>query len=154
MPVLHAQHQFSSVAQPCSTLATPWAAAHQASLSITISQSLPQLMSIESTSASVLPMNITGFISLQSKGQSLQDTINVPFLFQWPQVSFCQQQPKEAQQIQMLNGSMSARIKNTNTPQSKPRRKGMNKQGTQERIKSNLVNQKKFNDRKEVYTQC
>ena len=38
--------QFSSVAQSC-LFATPWTAAHQASLSITNSQSLPKLMSIE-----------------------------------------------------------------------------------------------------------
>ena len=40
--------QFSSVAQSCPTLETPWTAAHQASLSITNSQSLLKLMSIES----------------------------------------------------------------------------------------------------------
>ena len=34
-------------AQLCSTLATPWTAAHQASLSFTIPQSLLKLMSIE-----------------------------------------------------------------------------------------------------------
>ena len=40
--------QFSSVAQSCPTLCDPMNAAHQASLSITNSQSLPKLMSIES----------------------------------------------------------------------------------------------------------
>ena len=40
--------QFSSVAQSCPTPATPWTAAHQASLSITHSQSLPKFMPIES----------------------------------------------------------------------------------------------------------
>ena len=40
--------QFSSVAQSCPTLCDPWTAALQASLSITKSQSLPKLMSIES----------------------------------------------------------------------------------------------------------
>ena len=40
-------HQFSSVAQSCPTLCT-WTAAHQASLTITNSQSLLKLMSIES----------------------------------------------------------------------------------------------------------
>ena len=40
-----------SVAQSCLTLATPWTAAYQASLSLTISQSLPKFMSI----ASVMP---------------------------------------------------------------------------------------------------
>ena len=39
--------QFSSVAQSCPILATPWTAAHQASLSITNSRSLLKLMSIE-----------------------------------------------------------------------------------------------------------
>ena len=39
---------FSSVTQSYPTLATPWTAARQASLSITNSQSLPRLMSIES----------------------------------------------------------------------------------------------------------
>ena len=40
--------QFSSVAQSCLTLVTPWIAARQASLSITNSRSLLKLMSIES----------------------------------------------------------------------------------------------------------
>ena len=39
---------FSSVAQSCPTLCDPWTAARQASLSITNSQSLPKLVSIES----------------------------------------------------------------------------------------------------------
>ena len=38
--------QFSSVTQSCPLFATPWITAHQASLSITNSQSLPKLMSI------------------------------------------------------------------------------------------------------------
>ena len=37
-----------SVAESCLTLCDPWIAAHQASLSFTISQSLLRLMSIES----------------------------------------------------------------------------------------------------------
>ena len=45
--------QFSSVAQSYPTLCNPITAAHQASLSITNSQSLPKLMSIES----VIPSN-------------------------------------------------------------------------------------------------
>ena len=45
--------QFSSVTQSCLTLCDPWTAAHQASLSITNSQSLLKLMSIES----VTPFN-------------------------------------------------------------------------------------------------
>ena len=40
--------QFSSVTQSCPTLCNPWIAAHQASLSITNSRSLPKLTSIES----------------------------------------------------------------------------------------------------------
>ena len=39
--------QFSSVPQLCQLFATPWTAARQASLSITNSQSLPKLTSIE-----------------------------------------------------------------------------------------------------------
>ena len=44
---------FSSVAQLCRLFATPWTAAHQASLSITNSQGLLKLMSFES----VMPSN-------------------------------------------------------------------------------------------------
>ena len=40
--------RFSSVAQSCPTLSTPWIAARQASLSITNSRSPPKVMSIES----------------------------------------------------------------------------------------------------------
>ena len=43
----HTTAQFSSVAQSCLTLCDPWTAARQASLSITNSQSLLKLMSIE-----------------------------------------------------------------------------------------------------------
>ena len=43
---------FSSVAQTCLSLVTPWAVACQASLSITNSQSLLKLMSIESVKSS------------------------------------------------------------------------------------------------------
>ena len=45
--------KFSSVTQSCPTLCDPWTAARQASLSITNSRSLPELMSIES----VMPSN-------------------------------------------------------------------------------------------------
>ena len=45
--------EFSSVAQSCLTLWTPWTGAHQASLSITNSQILLKLMSIKS----VMPSN-------------------------------------------------------------------------------------------------
>ena len=118
----HIPYQFSLVTQSCPTFCDPWTAAHQVSLSITNSQSLLNLISIESVmpsnhlilccpllllpsvfpsirvfssesvllircqcigvsaSASVLPKNIqdlfslglTGWISLQSKGVSLQ----------------------------------------------------------------------------------
>ena len=44
--------QFSSVTQSCPTLWTPWTAAHQASLSITNSQSPPKPMSIASVMSS------------------------------------------------------------------------------------------------------
>ena len=44
-----------SVAQSCLTLCNPWTAAHQASLSFTISRSLLKLMCIES----VMPSNIS-----------------------------------------------------------------------------------------------
>ena len=44
--------QFSSVAQSCPLFATPWTAVCQASLSITNSQSLFRLMSIESVKSS------------------------------------------------------------------------------------------------------
>ena len=45
--------QFSLVTQSCPTLCDPWTAAHQTSLSVTISWSLLKLMSIES----VMPSN-------------------------------------------------------------------------------------------------
>ena len=51
--------QFSSL-QSCSTLATPWTAAHQASLSITNSWSLLKVMSIES----VMPLVISSCLPL------------------------------------------------------------------------------------------
>ena len=54
-PIYFTSNQFSSVQSLSSVwlFATPWIAAHQASLSITNSQSLPKLMSIES----VIPSN-------------------------------------------------------------------------------------------------
>ena len=52
-PTTSSSVQFSSIAQSCPTLCDPWTAAHQASLSITNSQSLPKLTSIES----VMPSN-------------------------------------------------------------------------------------------------
>ena len=53
--VRHFSVQFSSVAQSVQLFATPWTAARQASLSITNSQSFPQLRSMES----VMPSNHT-----------------------------------------------------------------------------------------------
>ena len=53
IPTYRPNAVFSSVAQLCLTLCNPWTAAHQASLSITNSQSLLKLMSIES----VMPSN-------------------------------------------------------------------------------------------------
>ena len=50
---LSSRLQFSSIAQSCLTLCDPWTAARQGSLSITNSQSLLKLMSIES----VMPSN-------------------------------------------------------------------------------------------------
>ena len=47
-PRMEKLYQFSSVTQSCPPLCAPWIAACQASLSITNSQSLPKLMSIES----------------------------------------------------------------------------------------------------------
>ena len=46
--IIISSSQFSSVSQSCSTLCNTWTAAYQASLSITNSQSLLELMSIES----------------------------------------------------------------------------------------------------------
>ena len=51
-----ATNQFSTVAQSCLTLCDPWTAAHQASLSITNSQGLLKLMSIESLMPSTHPI--------------------------------------------------------------------------------------------------
>ena len=51
---LRREHCYCSVAQSCPTLWPPWTAARQASLSFTISWSLPKLMSIES----VMPSNL------------------------------------------------------------------------------------------------
>ena len=45
--IWNSAQQFSSVNQSCPSLCDPWTMAHQASLSIANSQSLPKLMSIE-----------------------------------------------------------------------------------------------------------
>ena len=67
--------QFSSVAQLCPTLWTPWIAARQASLSITNSQSSLRLTSIESVMPSshshpLLSLGLTDLISCYPKGLS------------------------------------------------------------------------------------
>ena len=48
--------QFSSVAQSCPIVGTPWITSHKASLSITISRSLLKLMSMESVTPSSRPI--------------------------------------------------------------------------------------------------
>ena len=59
--------QFSSVTQSCLTSATPWTAAHQASLSIISSFSLTKLMSIESVMPYTISSSVVPFSSrLQS----------------------------------------------------------------------------------------
>ena len=66
--------QFSSVAQSCPTLWTPWIAACQASLSITNSWSSPRLTSIES----VMPSH-----PLLSPSPSAPNPSQHQSLFQW-----------------------------------------------------------------------
>ena len=60
---LNDKPQFSSVIQSCPTLVTPWIAAHQASLSITISQSSLRLTSIESVMPSRISSTVVPFSS-------------------------------------------------------------------------------------------
>ena len=55
-------YQFSLVAQRC-LFATPWTAAHQASLSINNSRSLLKLMSIESVMPSAILSSVVSFSS-------------------------------------------------------------------------------------------
>ena len=72
--------QFSSVTQWCPTLWDPWTAAHQASLSITNSQSLVKLISIEL----VMPPNhLTSVIPFSSHLQSFPAL----GLFKWVSLS-------------------------------------------------------------------
>ena len=49
---------------PVRLLATPWTAAHQASLSLTISRSLPKFMSIASVMPSSHPILVLGLAGL------------------------------------------------------------------------------------------
>ena len=77
--------QFSSVAQPCLTLCDPWTAACQASLSITNSQILLKLMSIEL----VIPSNhlilCPPLLLLSSIFPSIRDFSNASVLhIRWP----------------------------------------------------------------------
>ena len=74
-------HQFSSVTQLCPLFATPWIAACQASLSITNSQCLLKLMSIESVMPSshlilcrplLLPPSIFPSIRVSSNESALR----------------------------------------------------------------------------------
>ena len=75
----------SSVAQSCPTLCNPWIAAHQGSLSITNSQSLLKLVSIEL----VMPYNCLilchPLLLLPSIFPSIRDFSNEPFVCTgWP----------------------------------------------------------------------
>ena len=75
-----------SVANLCPTpwTATPWTAAHQISLSLTISQSLPKFMSIESVMQSNLSSSVALFSScLQSCPASVFSNESV-FHIRWP----------------------------------------------------------------------
>ena len=61
------KHQFSLLTQCVRFFMTPWIAVRQASLSITNSQSLPKLMSIESVCRSTISSSVVPFCScLQS----------------------------------------------------------------------------------------
>ena len=77
----HMSLQFSSVAQSCPLFATPWTAAHQASLFITNSWSLCKLMSTESVMPSkhlipchplLLPLSIFPSIRVFSNESALR----------------------------------------------------------------------------------
>ena len=75
-----------SVASLCPTpwTATPWTAARQVSLSLTISQSLPKFMSIESVMPSNLSSSVALFSScLQSCPASVFSNESV-FRIRWP----------------------------------------------------------------------
>ena len=76
--------QFSSVTQPCPTLCDPWTAACQVSLSITNSQSLPKLMSIDSVIPSI-HLILCHLLLLLSIFPSIRVFSNEPALhMRWP----------------------------------------------------------------------
>ena len=58
----------------CPTLCTPWTAAHQASMSFTISRSLPKFMSIESVMLSSLLIPCRPLLLLPSAVPSIRET--------------------------------------------------------------------------------
>ena len=68
--------QFRSIAQSCPTLCNPWTAGHQASLSITNTQSLYKLMSIQS----VMPSN---HLILSSPSPPALNLAHHQGLFKW-----------------------------------------------------------------------
>ena len=77
--------RFSSVAQSCLTLCTPWTTACQASLSITNSWSPPKPMSIESVMPSNHLILCHPFLSLPSIFPSIRDFSNESALcIRWP----------------------------------------------------------------------
>ena len=78
--------QFSSVTQSCQLFATPWTTAHQASLSITNSQNLPKLMSIESVIPSNHLLLCHPLLLLPSIFPSIRDFSNESVLrIRWPE---------------------------------------------------------------------
>ena len=77
--------QFSSVHFSCVRhFATPWTAAHQASLCITNSQSLPKLMSIKSVMPSTHLILCCPLILLPSIFPSIRVFSNESALHRWP----------------------------------------------------------------------
>ena len=74
--------QFSSVAQSVWLFATPWIAAHQASLSITNSQSLPKLTSIKSVMPSSHLILCRPLLLLPSISPSIK-VFSMSQLFAW-----------------------------------------------------------------------
>ena len=78
-------HQFSSVAQSCPALCNPMDAAHQASLSISTSHSLLNLMSIESVMPSNHLILCHALLLLPSIFPSIRVFSNQPvFRIRWP----------------------------------------------------------------------